>query len=67
MLGVVRKTSIFAAGRKSTCDKIMAGLERKVTVTTNWFDWGDNNGRLLHNQRTHITKNILKINDLRSH
>jgi hypothetical protein len=65
MLGVVRKTSIFAAGRNSTCDKMMAGLERKVTVTTNRFVCGDNNDRLLYNQRTHITKNILKMNDRR--
>jgi len=33
MFRFVREASIVAAGRNSTCDKMMAGRGRKVTLT----------------------------------
>jgi hypothetical protein len=58
MFRVVREASIFVARRNSTCDKMMAGRGRKVTLTIIYSFKEIRKAR-------HITKNILKINDPR--
>jgi hypothetical protein len=57
MFGVDRVSSIFAAGRNSTCDKMMA--KRKVTVNMIFFLLKvKRKGRLLRNQRTHMPSTL---------